>query len=80
MKVDCVRLLIDHGADVSAKDETHTTPLHLASSSGIPEIAQLLIERGADVTARDKSAKTPLHLASSKVCSRNIVTSSPAQA
>jgi ankyrin repeat protein len=34
-KEDTVRLLIDHGADVDAQDETHSTPLHLASLLGI---------------------------------------------
>ena len=53
--------------DVTAKDENLSTPLHLASSSGIPEIARLLIERGADITSRDINRRTPLHLASSWV-------------
>jgi ankyrin repeat protein len=66
-KVETVQLLIEHGADVTAQDENHLTPLHLASSSGIPEIVRLLLERGARVTAQDKSRKTPLHLASSWV-------------
>jgi ankyrin repeat protein len=66
-KVEIVRLLIDHGVDVTAKDKSLSTPLHLASSLGIPEIVQLLIERGADITARDASRRTPLHLASSWV-------------
>jgi ankyrin repeat protein len=29
---ECVRLLIEHGADVNAQNETHLTPLHLAST------------------------------------------------
>ena len=62
-----MQLLIKHGADVTAQDETHTTPLHLASSLGIPEIVQLLIECGADVTSQDWTHQTPLHMASSWV-------------
>jgi ankyrin repeat protein len=64
-----VRLLIEQGVDVTAQDEAYSTPLHFASSSGVPEIARLLIEHGADVTARDRSHRTPLHLASSWVSS-----------
>ena len=60
-----VRLLIDKGADVNAQDETHTTPLHLASYLGLPEIVQLLIECGVDVTSQNWTHRTPLHMASS---------------
>jgi len=66
-KADTVRLLIDHGADVFAQDENHSTPLHLASSLGSAETVRLLIEHGADVTAQDGNHSTPLHLASSRV-------------
>ena len=66
-KAETVRLLIEHGADVKAPDEAYTTPLHLASSLGVPEIVQLLIDHGADVTVQDRTHKTALHLASSWV-------------
>ena len=62
--VEIVRLLIEQGADVTAKDKNLSTPLHLASSAGIPESVQLLIGRGADINAEDMSRRTPLHLAS----------------
>ena len=67
LKVDVVRQLIDHGADVAARDETGLTPLHLAAFSGSFEIVWLLIEHGADVTAQDGCRVTPLHFASSTV-------------
>ncbi|KAH9011723.1 ankyrin repeat-containing domain protein, partial [Lactarius deliciosus] len=69
---DTVRLLIDHGADVTARDETHSMPLHLASSWGRAETVRLLIGRGADVTAQDGNHRTPLHLASSRVSSETV--------
>lgn len=65
MKIDTVRLLIKHGADVSAQDKTYSTPLHLAAFSGSAETVSLLLEHGADVNVLDGSHKTPLHLASS---------------
>ena len=66
-KVETVRLLIEHGMAVTARDENLLTPLHLASSWDSLEISKLLIENGADVTGKDGIGKTPLHLASSWV-------------
>lgn len=76
-KVETVRLLIEHGADVTAQDESSLTPLHLASSSGIPNIVQLLLEHGALATAQDRRRKTPLHLVSSWVSTKNCITFLP---
>jgi ankyrin repeat protein len=56
--------LLHHGADVTLRDGTHSTPLHLALSNGDFSILELLIEHGADVNARNRSRSTPLHLAS----------------
>ena len=69
VKTETVRLLIKHGADVTAHDEAQLTPLHLASSCASAETVHLLIEHGANVTARDGRHRTPLHLASSSVSS-----------
>ena len=71
-KARIMRLLIEHGADVKARDETQSTPLHMASYSGIPDLVQLLIEHGAgtNVQDRDRSQRTPLHLASSRVSAK----------
>jgi ankyrin repeat protein len=66
-QADTVRLLINYGADVTAQDETHRTPLHLAAFSGSTKTVQLLIEHGADVTVQDRNKKTPLHLVVSDV-------------
>lgn len=59
-----MQLLIDYGADVTALDMTHSTPLHLASFSGISQTVQILIEKGSDVNAQDEIHSTPLHKAS----------------
>ncbi|KAH9014386.1 ankyrin repeat-containing domain protein [Lactarius pseudohatsudake] len=63
--VDIVRLLIEHGADVSVQDKTQSTPLHLAAHSANSETVRLLLEHGADIAALDQIRRTPLHLASS---------------
>jgi ankyrin repeat protein len=66
-----VRVLLEHGADVTARDDSQSTPLHIASSARSPEIARLLIEHGADVNGLDGNLMTPLHLASSRVSVKN---------
>ena len=62
--VTTARMLIERGADLSAKNKDGETPLHLASQAGQVEVACMLIERGADPSARNNDGETPLHLAS----------------
>ncbi|KAH9056407.1 ankyrin repeat-containing domain protein [Lactarius vividus] len=69
-KPEIVRLLLDHGTEVTAKNSQGEIPLHLVSrgeynspSDGV-RVAELLLERGTDVNARDEADWTPLHSAS----------------
>ena len=55
------RLLLEHSADVDARDMDTMTPLHAAVRSGNPDIAQLLLSHGADVNALDRQGYPPLH-------------------
>jgi ankyrin repeat protein len=55
--------LIEHGADVNAKDAFKSTPLHVAAFHDNRDIAAVLISHGADVNARRDDGATPLHLA-----------------
>jgi ankyrin repeat protein len=54
------RILVDHGADVTARADNGWTPLHVASSCGSVEVARFLIEHGADSTARNNDGWTTL--------------------
>ena len=62
---EMIQVLLEHGADMTSRDDTRSAPLHLASSNASPRLVRLLIEHGADVNARDQSHSTPLHLVSS---------------
>lgn len=65
--LDCARLLVDHGANLSVVDPEGRTPLHTATLlRGSLELVKLLLERGASVTAVDTIGQTPLHLAASE--------------
>uniref|UniRef100_A0A8C2WT42 Protein phosphatase 1, regulatory subunit 27b n=1 Tax=Cyclopterus lumpus TaxID=8103 RepID=A0A8C2WT42_CYCLU len=46
--LECVMLLVNHGADVHQRDEEGWTPLHMACSDAFPHIARYLLKLGAD--------------------------------
>lgn len=59
--VECVRLLIDAGANVSfATAASGVTPIHEAAARADIESVRLLISKGADARAADKRGYTPL--------------------
>ena len=58
---EVVKLLLDSGADIEAKDKGGLVPLHNACSYGHFEVAELLIKYGADVNAVDLFNFSPLH-------------------
>lgn len=60
-----VRLLINHGVDVNAQDESRRTVLHDATEANDAKTVQLLLEHGADSNVVDIAGMTPLELAAS---------------
>ena len=60
-----VQVLIQHGAEVNARDGKGSTPWHLVSSAGLAESVLPLIEHGADVDTKDNEAQTPFQVAQS---------------
>ena len=56
-RVECVRLLVQAGADVNARDERGNTPLH---ETFLTDVEEELLRLGADVNARNKEGETPI--------------------
>ena len=56
--------LIEHQADVNAKDIDGRTPLYYAAKKGAVECLKVLIKSMADVNAADLDGKAPLYYAS----------------
>jgi hypothetical protein len=46
---ECIEFLIDHHADINARDLRRETPLHIACKSGSPESVKCLLEAKADL-------------------------------
>ncbi|KAH0542444.1 hypothetical protein FGG08_003199 [Glutinoglossum americanum] len=58
-----VRLLVERGADVGARNRDGWTALHMAAHNKNEAVARLLLEKGADVNAEYRRGRTALHLA-----------------
>ena len=61
---EAVKLLLDHGADVSSCDLTGRTPLQETAASGHVKVALLLLQNGAAVSAQSlHEGATAMHFA-----------------
>jgi ankyrin repeat protein len=62
--LDSVELLVEHGADVEARDFKENTPLHLAAWKGKTDVVKFLLGQWPEgMRERDYFLNTPLHLA-----------------
>lgn len=62
-RVKTARLLIDAGADVTARDAFDATALHYAAGNDYLDLVKLLVSQGSDVHAKDNHGRSPLAFA-----------------
>ncbi|KAG0650988.1 Ankyrin-1 [Hyphodiscus hymeniophilus] len=62
---DCISLLIDHGADVRAKNFIGSEAVHYATTYGYLDASKILLRAGADINALLPDGKAPIHFAAS---------------
>ena len=60
---EALRILLEAGADVNARDGNGARPLHRAVYNNNTEALRILLEAGADVNAHDGNGIRPLHRA-----------------
>jgi Ankyrin repeats (many copies) len=58
--ISCLRLLLDAGAEINARDLARFTPLHLAAQEGHAECCTLLLALGCDANACTDDGATAL--------------------
>ena len=67
-QLEIVQRLLEHGADpnLCGDRDSHSVPLHEASSRGLLQVARLLLSYGAKVDAKNGEGRTPFQVAASK--------------
>lgn len=58
---ECVKMLLDAGADPNALDDKGKTPLHVAAQTGGKRSITILLDYGTDVNATTVYGVTALH-------------------
>lgn len=58
---EIIKLLLDKGFKVDAKDRRGETPLVVAAAAGHAEVVRLLLDRGANIHAQDANRRTALN-------------------
>lgn len=59
-RIDCLKLLVERGANVSALNKNGWSALHFAAANGQIEMVNLLLEMGVDRHWRDNYGDTAL--------------------
>jgi len=60
-RVDILRLLVQHGADLNVSDDEGKTPLHIACRHNNIQILHQLVSEGANCSAVDNRGRSAVH-------------------
>ena len=71
--LEVVQWLVEHGADVNAKDNDGCTVLHSAVENGNLDVINYLVKHGADINAKDYYGRSILHYTASRVKMNNLL-------
>ncbi|MBW1808307.1 MAG: ankyrin repeat domain-containing protein [Deltaproteobacteria bacterium] len=66
LEIDLLKLLLQNGAVLTAKDSQGRRPVHLAAERGRHKVMKFLLIKKVDLTATDNEGMTPLHLAAGR--------------
>jgi ankyrin repeat protein len=58
-----LKVLLQNGADVNAKNNRGRSALHYAARTGLESVNKLLLEAGANPNAKDNDGKGPVDMA-----------------
>ena len=61
--VECLRLLLEHGADGLARADMHWTPAHFAAETGKITVLRALVVADVPVYKRDRYGDKPMDIA-----------------
>ena len=64
--LEAVRLLLEHGAPVNARQQSGWVPIHAAAQNGDRPMVELLLKHGADPALTNADGKTPAAVARDK--------------
>ncbi|XP_069550737.1 ankyrin repeat domain-containing protein 24 [Brachyistius frenatus] len=67
-RLDCLEVIISHGADVNVTDGAGFSALHLAAKNGQSECLKRLLQERLSVECTDSIGRTPLHHAAVSGC------------
>ncbi|GAA6221519.1 ankyrin repeat domain-containing protein 24 isoform X1 [Lates japonicus] len=67
-RLDCLEVIISHGADLSVPDGAGCSALHLAAKNGQSECLKRLLQERLTVDCTDSIGRTPLHHAAVGGC------------
>lgn len=61
--LDCLQLMLDHGADITAMDDDGQTALHYAVHNSRLDVVQFVVDQGIDIELTDADSFSALHTA-----------------